>query len=80
MANFLATLFVQGLQHRTINTIRSAISTMHVQVNGAPIGQHPVVTRLMKGVYNMRPPAPKYSSSWKVAFFLREWVQTQPCP
>ena len=65
--NFLAAQFERGLQHRSINTIRSAISVTHEQVDGSPIGQHPVVTRLMKGVYNSRPPEPRYSSSWRVS-------------
>lgn len=30
------------------------------------MGQHPVITRLMKGIYNSRPPQPKYSTSWDV--------------
>ena len=66
LVNFLALLFNQGLQHRTINTVRSAVLVTHDQVEGAPIGQHLVVTRLMKGVYNSRPPEPRYSSSWRV--------------
>lgn len=76
LVNFLAALFAEGLQHRTINTIRSAISATHVQVDNTPIGQHPVVTRLMKGMYNSRSPKPRYPSSWKVAdvtHALKEW-------
>jgi len=38
----------------------------HSQVEGVPIGQHPLVSRLMKGVYNCRPPQPRYSSTWDV--------------
>ena len=66
-ANFLASLFRKGLQHRSINTIRSAVSVTHNNVEGTPVGQHPVITRLMKGIYNSRPPQPRYSSSWDVA-------------
>ena len=55
IVNFLSSLFEEGLQHRTINTIRSAISATHDPIDGIPAGQHPVVTRLMKGVYNLRP-------------------------
>ena len=67
LANFLASLFNQGLQHRSINTIRSAISVTHNNIDGIPMGQHPLITHLMKGIYNSRPPQPKYSSSWSVA-------------
>ena len=35
----------------------------HKQVDGSPIGQHPLVTRLLKGVYNQRP---RYSATWDV--------------
>ena len=69
--DFLADLFEQGLQHRTINLIRSAISMTHQQVEGIPIGQHPLVTRLIKGVHNSRPPKPRYTVTWDVDIVLR---------
>ena len=69
--DFLAELFDQGLQHRSINTIRSAVSMTHSQLEGVPIGQHPLVTRLLKGVYNLRPPMPRYSSTWDVGMVTK---------
>ena len=38
----------------------------HKHVEGNPIGQHLLVTRLLKGVYNRRPPQPRYSTTWDV--------------
>ena len=38
----------------------------HRHVEGVPIGQHPLVTRLLKGVYNTRPPKPHYTETWDV--------------
>ena len=35
-----------------------------------PLGQIPIVTRFMKGVFNLRPPALKYSATWDVALVL----------
>ena len=64
--DFLAELYEQGLQHRSINTIRSAVSMTHKSVEGLPIGKHPLVTRLLKGIYNQRPPMPRYTSTWDV--------------
>ena len=64
--DFLTELFDSGLQHRTINVIRSAVSMTHERIEGLPIGQHPLVTRLMKGVFNLRPPRPRYSYTWDV--------------
>ena len=31
------------------------------------IGQHPQVSRILKGAYNFRPPTPRYSNTWKVS-------------
>ena len=64
--NFLTELFSHGLQHRSINTIRSAVSMTHDKIEGTSIGQHPLVTRLMKGIYNSRPPRPCYETPWDV--------------
>ena len=64
--DFLAELFEAGLQYRSINTVRSAVSMTHVKVEGTPIGQHPLVSRLLKGIYNSRPPQPRYQSTWDV--------------
>ena len=64
--DFLAGLFSEGLQYRSINTIRSAVSMTHHQVDGVPLGQHPLVSRLFKGMYNSRPPQPRYIRTWDV--------------
>ena len=44
----------------------AAIASAHDRVDGVSIGQHPTVTRLMAGVANLRPPQPRYSSTWDV--------------
>ena len=46
--DFLADLYEEGLEHRTVNSMRSAASTTHCHVEGVPIGQHPLVIRLLK--------------------------------
>ena len=43
---------------------------MHEQVDGCDVGQHPLVTRLLKGAFNDRPPLPRYSSTWDVQVAL----------
>ena len=64
---FLAEQFAEGKQYRTINVLRSAISSAHVHVDSKPIGQHPLVVRLMRGVSICRPPQPRYQHKWNVA-------------
>ena len=38
----------------------------HSQIEGIPVGQHPLVSSLMKGIYNCRPPQPRYTATWDV--------------
>ena len=54
--NFLAKLYKDGYQYSSINSYRSAISSVHEKIDGYNIGQHPLVTRLIKGVFHVRPP------------------------
>ena len=67
VVNFLAHLFQQGYQYRSLNSYRSAISSVHEKVDGYEVGQHPLVTRLIKGAFHERPPQPRYSATWDVS-------------
>jgi len=71
--DFLSDLFKEG-QYRIINSIRSAVSMTHNPIGSTPIGQHPLVSRLMKGIYNSRPPEPQYSTTWDVSSVL-DWIK-----
>ena len=62
--NFLAHLFEEGYQYRSLNAYRSAISSVHDRVDGISVGQHPLVARVLKGAFNERPPQPRYSHTW----------------
>ena len=66
VANFLASLFAEGYQYSSINAYRSAISSVHDRVDGMNVGQHPTIVRLVKGIFNVRPPIPRYSATWDV--------------
>jgi len=61
LLNYLAVLFEQGYQYRSIGNHRSAISAFHEPINGQNIGDIEQVSALIKGVFNKRPPQPKYS-------------------
>ena len=50
------------------------MSSTLCNVNNVAVGSHPLVTRLLKGVYNLRTPSPRYSSTWditKVTSYLK---------
>ena len=63
---FLAKEFRDGKQYRSLNCYRSAISSAHLPIEGFPVGKHPLVCRLLKGVYNLPPPFPRYDCTWEV--------------
>ncbi|XP_065180118.1 uncharacterized protein LOC135810554 [Sycon ciliatum] len=73
---FLSDQFQDGRAFRTISGYRSALSTMLPPVDGTSVGSHPTVVRLLRGAYNLRPPAPRYTFTWDVQLvldFLRSW-------
>ena len=76
VANFLASLYQDGYQYNSVNAYRSAISSVHQKVEGVPVGQHPIITRLVKGVFHERPPLTRYSSTWDVQTVLN-YLQSQ---
>ena len=63
VANFLAYLHEEGYQSRSLNSFRSAISSVHDAVDGMEVGKHPMISRLLKGAHNIRPPLPRYTST-----------------
>ena len=68
--DFLAFLYESGYGYRTICTHRSAISTLHNNIVGRPIGKHPQVSFLLIGVFSYRSPQPKYNFIWDVQLVL----------
>ncbi|CAC5371868.1 unnamed protein product [Mytilus coruscus] len=70
VADFLAYLFESGLQYRTIAGYRSMLSKVLPQVDNTAVGQHPYITRLIKGVFNSRPPTTKLLPEWDLQLVL----------
>ena len=69
VTNFLTACYREGKGYSTINAYRSAISTTVDSVSGhkQSLGAHPLLSRLLKGMYILRPPTPRYSSTWDVS-------------
>ena len=63
---FLTSLFNKGLGYSAINTARSALSTVITVPNYATFGTHPLVTRFLKGVFEMKPSLPRYAVVWDI--------------
>jgi len=49
ISNFLAKLHSEGYAYSSLNSYRSAISSVHEHVDGHPIGQHPQISHILKG-------------------------------
>ena len=52
--NFLANYFQTGVGYSSVNTARSALSAVMKTRSGTSFGKLPLVTRLLKGMFNVR--------------------------
>ena len=57
---YLAQLFEKGLSFRTIGVHLSMLSSTLAQLGGPDVGNSKLVCRLMKAIFNHRPPRPRY--------------------
>jgi hypothetical protein len=67
---FLKDQFLDGKAYRTINIYRSALSAVLPEIDSSRVGAHPLVSQLLKGIFHLRPPEPKYSHTWSVSQVL----------
>ena len=68
-------LYNEGSQYRTINLARSALSKFHFGFEGSPAGQHILVTQTLKAIFRLRPPLPRYQTTYdinKVLTYVRQ--------
>ena len=43
----------------------------HIPGEGGSNGSHPLISRFMKGIFEFRPPTPKYLQTWDVSIVLK---------
>ena len=67
---FSLLLYKQGVSYSAINTARSALSSAITPVDKTTFGEHPLVTRFLKGTFEFRPFLPRYSTIWDVGIVL----------
>ncbi len=67
---FLTEVYEQNCSYSSVNTARCALSSFLILNSGHTIGTHPLVSRFLKGVYNLSPPAPRYREVWDVKLVL----------
>ena len=76
--DFLTTLYEDGLSYSVINTARCALSQIIIWQKYGTIGAHPLVIKFMKGVFNLRPPVPRYTETWDVGKLLNKFRDMTP--
>ena len=67
---FLKDQFEEGKAYRSLNVYRSALSALLPEIDSFKVGSHPLVSQLLKGAFNLKPPKPRYSHSWSVGKVL----------
>ena len=67
---FLTEYFKTGVGYSSVNSARSALSSIIKPVCNVPFGKSPLVCRFLKGVFNIRPVLPRYVTTWDVYIFL----------
>ena len=72
---FLISLFNSGLGYSALNTARSALSAVMKINDNINFGEHPLVCRFTKGVFQLKPALPKYTHIWDVEKVL-SYLQT----
>ena len=66
----------QGTQ-KQYDTYRSALSSVITLRDGSSFGRHPMVKRLLKGVFEDKPSLPRYGKTWDLNVLLR-FLRTLP--
>ena len=47
-------------------------------MEGCRAGNHPLVNRFLRGVFNLRPSTPRYATTWDVKFVLQKIRRVEP--
>ena len=66
IVNFLSDTYHRGVGYDSVNTARGALSSLGIVVDGYRAGNHPLVNRLLRGIFNLRPPLPRFTETWDV--------------
>ena len=67
---FLVSLYKAGVGYSAVNTARSALSSLLILENNEKFGDHPLVVRCMKGIFEVKPSLPKYNEIWDIRVVL----------
>ena len=67
---YLTSMYDRSLQYTTIAAAKSVLSGMLHIPGVISISSHPLIIRLMKGIFQVRPPKPRYEFIWDTELVL----------
>ena len=70
MINFMAERYTDGTGYRTACLNRSALNSYVTITEGMTLTDHPLVRRFVAGVFNTRPPMPRYVQVWDIGIVI----------
>ena len=74
---FLNEYFNTGVGYSAVNSARSALSFLIKALHGIPFGEDPLVSRFLRGVFNIRPALPQYVTTWNVSKVFQYFKKQQ---
>ena len=74
------TILSRTIGYSGINTARAALSALVTLPYGQTLSTHPLINRFCKGVFQLKPPCPRYSSIWDVKIILDYLRRLSPAP
>ena len=78
IVKFLRKKYELGSSYSLINLLRSAISKYHGGLNGKPAGENVLVCQAVRAVFKLRPPIPKYRSTYDISPVLNYISSLEP--
>ncbi len=67
---FLSEQFMAGIGYSALNTCKSALSSFATLPGDQSISNHPLISRFVRGTFNMKPTRPRYKEIWNVGLVL----------
>ena len=68
----------RNLAYRKVGVYKACTSQMHDPVDGLQLGSLPLVSRFMKGIFQLRPATPRICTTWQVGPVLRYLSSLEP--
>ena len=68
---YLTSMYDRGLQYATIAAAKSVLAGVLHILGVTSISSHPLIIRLLKGIFHVRPPKPRYEFIWDTDLLLK---------